>query len=74
MDYSDLHVLLWSQSECRLHRELLSDNLKENWAAFQEGRRMDSVPLVVGTLAECESAGDQIRPEAHRRDDERPTD
>jgi hypothetical protein len=71
MDLNDVYVLLWSQSECRLHREALSDNLKENWAAFQEGRPMDSVPLVVGTLAECEAAGDRIRPEAHRRDDAR---
>lgn len=55
-------VLLWSQSQCAFHLEQVGDMLKTNRAAFEAGRRMDYVPLVIGERAECERAADTLRP------------
>ena len=61
------HVLLWSQSQCALHIETVQDMLAENASAFAEDRRMDYVPIVIGTEEECRNAAEAIRPTLQER-------
>lgn len=42
-------VLLWSQSQNAFHIERLEDTLAKNRVAYREDRRMDYVPLVMGS-------------------------
>lgn len=55
------HVLLWSQSQCAFHIEPVADMLRENAAAFVEDRRMDYVPIAVGSENGCHRAADHLR-------------
>ena len=61
-------VLLWSQSQCALHVERLRDTFRSNTDAFLEDRRMDYVPLVIGTRQEVDIAADAARPTVYARD------
>lgn len=67
----DLWVLLWSQSQCALHIEEAGRMMKANAAAFREDRRMDYVPLHIGSAAECHQWADALRPTLHQRQDSR---
>lgn len=64
-------VFLWSQSQCAFHVERLEDMLDANALAFREDRRMDYVPLFVGTESECQAAADAARPILRERQEAR---
>lgn len=61
------HVLLWSQSQCALHIEPISDMLQENARAFAANRGMDYVPIVFGSADECHAAAERVRPTLRTR-------
>lgn len=69
MDQS--YVLLWSQSQCCFHIEQLRDMYRANAAAFREDRRMDYVPLHIGTDDECHALADHLRPQVRQRQEVR---
>lgn len=56
-----VHALLWSQSQCALHIEPVSDMLSENRQAYADDRRMDYVPIYIGDEGECRTAADAVR-------------
>jgi hypothetical protein len=58
---NDKWVLLWSQSQCAYHIERFDDMLRANLQAYHENRRMDYVPIWVGTEAECDKAAEAGR-------------
>lgn len=58
----EVWVLLWSASQCAFHIESVADMLDANRSAFAEDRRMDYVPLAVGTEDHCHAAADALRP------------
>lgn len=62
MEMEPLWVLLWSQSQNALHLEPLEDMQKANVEAFTENRRMDYVPLHVGTRESVHAAAEDVRP------------
>lgn len=64
-------VLLWSQSQCVFHIEQVRDMLMANARAFNEDRRMDYVPLFIGTRDEVDHLADHLRPRVHERQDAR---
>ena len=57
----DTWVLLWSQSQNALHLERQNDMLSSNCRAYVANRRMDYVPLQVGTREECEVIAAKVR-------------
>lgn len=57
----DTWVLLWSQSQNALHLERQNDMLRSNCRAYVANRRMDYVPLQVGTREECEGIAAKVR-------------
>ena len=57
----DMQVLFWSQSQCALHIESVADMLESNRAAFGADRRMDYVPLFIGSDDNCRYASGSIR-------------
>jgi len=67
---ADVWVVLWSQSQNALHVERLSDMVESNRTAFLENRRMDYVPLGVGSRAEIESIANEVRPTVYARAEE----
>ena len=67
----DMHVLLWSQSQCALHIESVADMLESNRTAFGADRRMDYVPLFIGTDDNCRYASDSIRHAMQARQESR---
>jgi hypothetical protein len=60
-DPKDAWVLLWSRSQCALHVEPVADMLKENRSAYADDRRMDYVPIHIGTKQECHDLARAIR-------------
>lgn len=64
-------VFLWSQSQCAFHIEPLEQMIKANAAAFNEDRRMDYVPLFIGSRDDVDSLADHLRPTIHKRQDAR---
>ena len=56
-----MQVLFWSQSQCALHIESVADMLESNRAAFGADRRMDYVPLFIGSDDNCRYASGSIR-------------
>ena len=56
------YALLWSQSQCAMHIEPVVDMLTENRRACAENRRMDYVPIAIGTREECDAAASRLRP------------
>lgn len=65
------HVMLWSQSQCALHIEPVEAMLSSNRKAYSDDRRMDYVPLFIGTDEDCRSLADSIRNTMHTRQDAR---
>ncbi|MBT2322542.1 hypothetical protein J7E62_09310 [Variovorax paradoxus] len=55
-------VLLWSQSQNALHIEPISKMFASNLAAFNENRRMDYVPLFIGTIANVDRFAGEFHP------------
>ncbi|MDD0814270.1 hypothetical protein PSQ39_06470 [Curvibacter sp. HBC28] len=55
------HVLLWSQSQCALHIEPVSEMLSSNRRAYAENRTMDYVPIFFGTDEKCHEIGRALR-------------
>lgn len=68
---NDQWVLLWSQSQCAFHIEPLDAMLKTNAGAFRADRRMDYVPLHIGTPSQCHTMADALRSTLHARQDVR---
>lgn len=64
-------VLLWSQSQCATHVEPLQDMLDSNLHAYQSNRRMDYVPLAIGSEEECRRVAAEIRPTVRARQNQR---
>lgn len=64
-------VLLWSQSQCATHIEPLLDMMTSNLQAYQGNRRMDYVPLAIGTESECRRVAAEIRPTMRERMEQR---
>lgn len=54
-------ALLWSQSQSGFHIEPLARMLESNRQAYAEDRRMDYVPLHIGTADECHGIADSCR-------------
>lgn len=65
------HVMLWSQSQCALHIEPVEAMLSSNRRAYGDDRRMDFVPLFIGTDEDCRSVADSIRGTMRVRQDAR---
>ncbi|MGC3984811.1 MAG: hypothetical protein QM777_08835 [Pseudorhodoferax sp.] len=65
------HVMLWSQSQCALHIERVEDMLRSNRRAYAADRRMDYVPLFIGTDEDCRELADNIRGTMHARQEAR---
>lgn len=64
-------VLLWSKSQCATHVEPLKDMLDNNLRAYQLDRRMDFVPLAIGSEADVRHAAAEIRPTMRDRQKQR---
>lgn len=64
-------VLLWSKSQCATHVEPLKDMLDNNLRAYQADRRMDFVPLAIGSEADVRHAATEIRPTMRDRQKQR---
>lgn len=64
-------VILWSKSQCATHVEPLMDMLASNLQAYQCDRRMDYVPLAIGTEAECRRVAAEMRPAMRERQNQR---
>jgi len=54
-------ALLWSQSQCALHVESLTDMLSANRRAYTDNRRMDYVPIFFGSDDACHEIGKALR-------------
>lgn len=67
----DVHVMLWSQSQCALHIEPIERMLSSNRRAYADDRRMDFVPLFVGSEDDCDALANAIRNTMHTRQDAR---
>ena len=65
------HVMLWSQSQCALHIEPVEAMLSSNRRAYADDRRMDFVPLYIGTDEDCRAIADDIRGTMRHRQDAR---
>lgn len=65
------HVMLWSQSQCALHIEPLDAMLSSNRRAYADDRRMDFVPLYIGTDEDCRQIADSVRGTMKARQDAR---
>jgi hypothetical protein len=63
----EIWVLLWSQSQSLLHVERLSDVQKTNLDAFSDNRRLDYVPLQIGSREAVDVAANAVRPICHAR-------
>jgi hypothetical protein len=61
-------VLLWSQSQNALHIETIEEMLEANRNALEENRRMDYVPIFIGSDDECHKAATGMRKVMHARD------
>lgn len=61
------HALLWSQSQCSMHIEPVMEMLTENRRACAADRRMDCVPIAIGTREECDAAASRLRPVLNER-------
>jgi hypothetical protein len=62
-------ALLWSQSQNALHVERLTDMQQTNVDAFRENRRMDYVPLFIGSRAVVDIVAKAVRPIVHAREE-----
>lgn len=65
------HALLWSQSQCALHIEPIADMLSENRQAYATDRRMDYVPIYLGTEDECREGAAAVRSTMRQRQEAR---
>ncbi len=65
------HVMLWSQSQCALHIEAVEAMLRSNARAYRDDRRMDFVPLYIGTDEDCRAVADAVRGTMHARQEAR---
>lgn len=65
------HVMLWSQSQCALHIEPVEAMLRSNARAYRDDRRMDYVPLYIGTDEDCRAVADAVRRTMHARQEAR---
>lgn len=63
----DIWVLLWSQSQNALHIERVNDMQRSNLDAFSGDRRMDYVPLQIGSREAVDAAANAVRPICHAR-------
>lgn len=63
----EVWALLWSRSQNALHIESLSDMQRANLDAFADNRRMDYVPLQIGSRDAVDMAAAAIRPICHAR-------
>jgi len=61
-------VLLWSQSQNALHIETIKEMLEANRNALEENRRMDYVPIFIGSDDECHKVTNAMRRVMHARD------
>jgi len=57
----DWWVMLWSQSQNAFHVEPLKHMMNSNRRAYADDRRMDYVPLYVGTRDTCFDLADMAR-------------
>ncbi len=55
------HVLLWSQSQNAFHLEPIKRMLDSNRTAYAEDRRMDYVPVFIGTQDQCSVLAEKLR-------------
>ncbi|RCW73829.1 hypothetical protein [Pseudorhodoferax soli] len=65
------HVMLWSQSQCALHIEPMDAMLSTNRQAYADDRRIDYVPLFIGTDEDCRAIAASVRGTMHTRQDAR---
>jgi len=68
---NDQFVMLWSQSQNCFHIERVRDMYDANAMAFREDRRMDYVPLHIGTEDECHALASKLRPTLRKREEGR---
>jgi len=64
-------VLLWSRSQNVLHIEPLSRMLDKNRRAYVADRRMDYVPMFIGSDDDCHAAAASMRQTLIKRQDQR---
>lgn len=64
-------VLLWSQSQNTFHVERIRHMLRSNRLAYAEDRRMDYVPIFVGSGEHCSELADKLRGTIRVRDADR---
>jgi hypothetical protein len=70
---ADWYVLLWSHSQNGFHIERHRDMLASNRRAYAQDRRMDFVPIFVGTHDFCCRMADRLRNTVRHREIERQT-
>lgn len=58
---ADWHVLLWSQSQNAFHIEPHQRMLESNRRAYADNRRMDYIPIFIGTSDSCSEIAEKIR-------------
>lgn len=68
---ADWYVLLWSQSQNSFHIERHRHMLDANRRAYADDRRMDFVPLFVGSQDFCCRMANKLRPTVRAREDAR---
>ncbi len=61
------YALLWSQSQCAMHIEPVMDMLTENRRACAENRRMDYVPIAIGSRDLCSALAEKVRQTLNKR-------
>lgn len=57
-----MYVLEWNQSNDGLHIQALDRAVMSNRSAFTDNRRINYVPVSVGTREEMASLADELRP------------
>lgn len=65
------HALLWSQSQCAMHIEPITDMLSTNRQAYAVNRRMDYVPIYFGSADDCHKASASVRTTMRQREEAR---
>lgn len=61
------YALLWSQSQCALHIESVQEMLNTGRRACTDDRRMDYVPIFLGSDEQCHTVASRIRTTMHER-------
>lgn len=55
------YALLWGQSQGAIHIEPIAEMLDQNRQACAVDRRMDYVPIAIGSQARCYEIAEQVR-------------